>query len=313
MSEVADLADALRPLIRDEIAFVGREVDRILAKATKPKWSDQPQHKFHDAIVEALAPKLAAALKPSRAQIDAAIAAAKKKLPAKKATGGADPTPIQAAAAEAINANVKMSPDEAQNILRMIYGNAYVTGQHAAIAQMGGGANVTADLASADAAIDWDSWEPGEIKAADIVSSGAWQDLLDQADITIQSVQDNAMDRLANTLADGLSQGLSNESIAADMSDSVDTNALLIANTETARAQSAATQETYSDSGVSQFNWLAEDDACPECLDNAANGPYDVGDDPTIPQHPRCRCAYVPVILDANGNDLAAPDDGGDE
>jgi PncC family amidohydrolase len=46
-----------------------------------------------------------------------------------------------------------MSPDEAQNILRMIYGNAYVTGQHAAIAQMGGGANVTSDLVSADAAI----------------------------------------------------------------------------------------------------------------------------------------------------------------
>lgn len=121
------------------------------------------------------------------------------------------------------------------------------------------------------------------------------------------------MDRLASALADGLSAGDNNETIAASMADLSD-NADVIATTETARAQSAATMETYTDNNVGQWRWLAEDDACPVCEDNADDSPYDVGDGPSVPEHPNCRCAYAPIITDSDGNDLtdSGDDDGGE-
>ena len=48
-------------------------------KAAKSDWAKHPNHELHDKIVATFAPKLAAALTPSRAQIATAIARAKKK------------------------------------------------------------------------------------------------------------------------------------------------------------------------------------------------------------------------------------------
>jgi hypothetical protein len=261
-------------------------------------WAKHPNHELHDIVVAHFAPKLAAALTPSKSQITAAIAAAKNKVASdtKKAAGASEPSPIQVAAQDAIAANVKMAPDEAANILRMIYGNAYLAGAHTAVGQIGGGATLSAGLEEADAAADWSGWVPGWSAAGDLTADGGLADLLDNAGQTISSVAENMISRLGNVLADGISAGSSTDQIASDIADSVGGNADLIANTETARAMSLATQDTYSDNDVSQFDWLAEDSACELCLENTADGPYDVGGDPTIPEHPRCRCAYTPVI-----------------
>ena len=41
-----------------------------------------------------------------------------------------------------------------------------------------------------------------------------------------------------------------------------------------------------------EFDWVAEDDACQECLYLAAEGPYPI--DYAIDTHPHCRCYPVP-------------------
>ena len=78
--------------------------------------------------------------------------------------------------------------------------------------------------------------------------------------------------------------------------------------------------ETYSSNGITQYEWLAEDTACDACLENASNGPYDVGsegpgdgDSPLMPEHPNCRCVYLPVVPDDQGDNLAPTSDEGDQ
>ena len=99
----------------------------------------------------------------------------------------------------------------------------------------------------------------------------------------------------------------------------------MIAVTETARAQSAATADIYGQNGVEQYEWLAEDNACTDgkttigCRSLADNGPYDMPPDPSgdneeqpsQPWHPNCRCTYLPVVLDANGENIAPTSDEG--
>ena len=307
---------AARQLILDEIAFVKSQVRLTLLKVAKgpSEWSKHPNHKYHDALVEHYGPKLAQALKDSVTGLKPAIAAAKRKHDAAqaKATKSSGSSDAASGAAHEAMAHIAMDPKEARQILQWLYQDAYVAGAHTAADQIGHGATVAADLRGIEADIDWSTWEPGDAVAADLVSAGGLSDLLDQAGITIQSVEDSAMGRLENALADSLASGQSVDALARELSDIVSANADMIAQTETARAMSQATMNTYVSNGLEQYEWLAEDTACQVCQDNADHGPYDVSNqpDPLQPAHPNCRCAYVPVVLDADGNPIDFGDDG---
>ena len=286
------------------------------ASARSRRAEEQPQHDLHDKIIEFYSSKLAQALTPTG--VAAAIAAAKKKYGAtKKAAGdGSNLTPAQQAAADAVAANVKISQGQVKEILEQIYGDSYFAGSHAAATQIGGGARVTADLEAADAAANWSDWTPGWAEAANLTRLGGLQDLLDQAGVTIQSIEQTLMERLGNVIADGLSAGDSTDVMANNIADAVGGNADLIAITESARAMQAATMDTYQANDVDSWNWLAEDDACQICLDAVDDGPYDSNNppDPDIPAHPRCRCAPVPVVdTETSPTDNADDFDGGDE
>jgi SPP1 gp7 family putative phage head morphogenesis protein len=166
---------------------------------------------------------------------------------------------------------------------------------------------------------------------AELVRDGTWSDIMDRAGINISSLIDGifqtATDGFATTLASGLEQGLSSSAIAASISDMVDANAQMIATTETARAQSAATSDVYTESGITQYEWLAEDSACSDgkdrtgCLSLAENGPYEMPpddggdneDQPSQPWHPNCRCTYLPVIPDITGENIAPTSEEGDQ
>ena len=114
--------------------------------------------------------------------------------------------------------------------------------------------------------------------------------------ILIVFAEQAVIDRVGNVLADGIARGDSVDTIATSLSDAVTANAYMIADTECARAFESASQDTYEVNGISQWEWIAEDNACEDCLENADNGPYDVGtDDPSIPEHPLCRCASTAV------------------
>lgn len=202
---------------------------------------------------------------------------------------------------------------QATSILKDLYGDSYLAGVHAADDQLGSAAVITSDLDGVLAGMSWDNWEPGYAAAADKVSGAGLSELLDQADITIKGVTQTNLERMGNALAQGLSQGLGPDEISRSIRDLTTTagnsQAQLISVTETARAQSAGTLDTFTDSGIAQFDGIAESDACPICLDWVDENPHDLGDD-VPPLHPRCRCAIAAVV---NTSASSVPTDDDDD
>jgi uncharacterized protein with gpF-like domain len=86
------------------------------------------------------------------------------------------------------------------------------------------------------------------------------------------------------------------DTVAASLTDWVSADrAELIAHTESARAVSVATVDSYRVNGIAQWDWVVSAGACPVCLDREASGPYGLGAD-TPPAHPRCRCSASPHV-----------------
>ncbi len=297
MTDAIDLiTDRVRAQIDAEIAAVEARITR-LAKAQK--WADHPAHKYHDAIIAYYAPKIAAALKDMINGLPAVIRSAQNKYAAAqaktaKAGSGEDVAAGETLAqqiARAAASGIGQSPAQLRTLLQSMAGDATLAGIRSAMTQIPG-ATVPENLADLYDAVDWGSWTPGNAAAADVLSSAGLQGMLDQIGATLDGITQTNVERIGNTLADGIAAGDSVQSIGGDISDMVgdDGRALIIANTETARAVSEASMSTYDANGITQYQWLAESDACPECSDNADNGPYDVGDDPdpSQPAHPNC-------------------------
>ena len=209
-------------------------------------------------------------------------------------------SPTENAAARAfVNDNLTLDTGALKTALGQVYGDSYVAGQYVAAQQTG--ANVIAGLGDAPVPPDWgtfwDTWKPGNAGAASLLSDGAFARLLEQQDITVKGIEGTTLDRLGNALADGVSRGLSVDEIAGNLADYVDNpvRAFAIANTETARATSAAAMDGYVAAGIAQIDWLVSPGACEECEDIASGGPFTLQDAPMQPAHPSCRCAYAPV------------------
>lgn len=62
-------------------------------------------------------------------------------------------------------------------------------------------------------------------------------------------------------------------------------------------AANTGTMDSYSASGITSYNFVADSDTpCPECDEQEQNNPHDVGgDDPYPALHPGCECTVEPV------------------
>lgn len=318
-SLVDTLYATARKEIEDEISFVKSEIYE-LQKAKSP-WSRQPQRKYFKAIVDHYTPQMAKALRNGVSGVPAAIAEAKKKYDAEmakvnKASGNAaNRLPSEIASAQIANAAVRgkvtITPEDARKVLNYIWADAYTSGAHSAKSQIGAEGAVPSAVEAVEREIDWEIWGPGESAAANLIRDGGLEVLLEDSDVTIRGIFDTVLDRLGNAIAYGLDNGLPASQIADNISTVdpvtgeplVSDHADMIAITETSRAQGQATMDTYIANGIEEYDWMAEDDACDKplgnnCKENEAEGPYEVSPlpDPRIPQHPNCRCTYLPVI-----------------
>lgn len=78
---------------------------------------------------------------------------------------------------------------------------------------------------------------------------------------------------------------------------SADWRSILIARTETVRAANEGSLLHYEANGVQEYRWIASTGkrTCPECQE--LNGKvYTIGEGPTPPLHPACRCAVGAVV-----------------
>lgn len=119
-------------------------------------------------------------------------------------------------------------------------------------------------------------------------------------------------DRLGRNLRIGLTQsmilGEDMDRIADRIQANIDTsryNAMRIARTETKRVCYVSQVEAWKAQGVSEVRYMAanggDSRSCNLCKsDNGKK--YKLGEEPTLPRHPNCRCWYNPVTPDTFGD-----------
>lgn len=119
-------------------------------------------------------------------------------------------------------------------------------------------------------------------------------------------------DRLGRNLRIGLTQsmilGESMDKIADRIQANIDTsryNAMRIARTETKRVCYVSQVEAWKAQGISEVRYMAanggDSRSCNLCKsDNGKK--YKLGEEPTLPRHPNCRCWYNPVTPDTFGD-----------
>ena len=134
--------------------------------------------------------------------------------------------------------------------------------------------------------------------AGEIVSKtqtgGNFQELLDKRGITLKGISDTSLQRINNAIQRGVANGDTATQIGDALSAIINdpTRADIIAITETNRAYNASFVDQLTQAGYGQFEWLAYEGACNECLDQ--QGIHDITDD-YPPEHPSCRCVAVAV------------------
>ena len=180
-------------------------------------------------------------------------------------------------------------------------------------ASMVNGAGTAA--AVVDVAVDtvFDVTDPGVAKFIDTYTGKLAKRITDTTD-----------ERLRSVLKQGIADGSSVPTIENGMREKFAMNkkrSVMIARTETSRAEHAGQKETWKNSGlVTKLVWLASDDPCQYCiaLDGetvAIEGNFrELGDkvvaaDGTVldvdfqpighpPAHPQCRCSVVPEVIE---------------
>lgn len=195
--------------------------------------------------------------------------------------------------------------DEAESVLQEMIGEGYVAGGFVA-ANMVEDAGGDVVRPSYLGLVDWSRWEPGNNAAAALLAAeddarGLAQ-LLDDAGVTIKGVGDTLLDLLGNSLGEGIANGEGIDDLSARVGEVLDDpdRGDIIARTESARASSVASMDSFAENGIGGKEWMTFD-PCPICEENEADGVIDITDvfssgDTEPPAHPNCECAIAPVV-----------------
>jgi hypothetical protein len=231
---------------------------------------------------------------------DAVAAAWLAAQPVAKAGAATVSADLRTFAAEFLRSRLHLDLNGLAALLRALYQDGWRLGVGAALTALRGG-GLPASSSDPATDIDWSAWTPGNPAAAEQALGLA--ELLQEAGVVIQGISDTTLDRLAEILAQGASSGDSVDAIARGLADLLGDGdrALVIAQTELARATSAASLETYAFNGIGGKGWMTFN-PCPICARNEAAGVIPLsasfpGGASAPPQHPRCRCSLYPSPL----------------
>lgn len=118
-------------------------------------------------------------------------------------------------------------------------------------------------------------------------------------DILIRRFGERA-DQAEQILIEGIARGQNPIVVAREMRKQLDISVFdsnRLARTEAINTYSQTTVDAYRESGiVERYDWIAESDACSECLSRESNSPYAIDSNIMPSEHPHCRCVLVPNI-----------------
>lgn len=189
-----------------------------------------------------------------------------------------------------IDINVRLKTKALEAALKQIYGSGWAFGDTDSEAQLYG-----------EIADPWANWHAGNEAAAALVDPPkGLKNLLDKSGTTIDGIVGTTLDELGTQLAASLSQGLGAQETANNLSSVVDNpaRAMVIARTETARAVCDSNVANYTESGITQMQWVGAD-PCKLCQLNDGViiniGETFPTDDEYPPAHPNCVCDVSPI------------------
>ena len=201
--------------------------------------------------------------------------------------------------------NVTTDPTSLAAALEALYGDAGQRGAYEALQMLPDGVKVSASMSGLVGGMDWSNWKPGNPDLTNPVTGQMLKQItLKRAD-TAAGIVKTAKDNIAARISEGITAGDSYTQIAAGIAAELADpgRADLIAATEVGRAFNAAAADEMQAAGLDQFDWLAYDDACPECAEMEDANPHDFNDE-MPPEHPNCRCTIVPVGGDGAESDV---------
>lgn len=118
-------------------------------------------------------------------------------------------------------------------------------------------------------------------------------------DVLIKRFGERA-DEAKQLLIEGVATGRNPKLIARTIQNQLDISrydATRIARTEIINTYNQVSYDNYKNSGiVEEYIWIAESDACPECLQRESESPYKLGTNIIPTEHPHCRCAIAPHL-----------------
>jgi SPP1 gp7 family putative phage head morphogenesis protein len=147
----------------------------------------------------------------------------------------------------------------------------------------------------------------------DITNKRVSRFLKEKAGKTINGINETTLDKLRETLAEGVDNGEGTDQLSTRVRQVFDLavgyRAEMIARTEVIHASNFATLEGYKQSGVVQAKeWLTAFDerTCPVCEEMngkqvklGSNFDTEFGEEQYPPAHPSCRCTLIPVIIES--------------
>jgi len=287
-------------------AATARAVTRRAETALTKGWRDGKHPTGHGdfdlALTDHYAPKVRQALGRlfTAADVRGAVVTARQVAPLTKAASDPMRRLISSVAEGHLHA---LHPDGSilRQVIEQVMADGWVAGAHVAVHQTAGAAGgAVGEIATG---IDWSAWAPGDGLAALKVADGGLADLLSQAGITVKGLTDTTIRQIGDMIGAGLQAGDNVDTIAGSMWGLLggDTyRSLMIAQTEVARAMTAATADVYAQNGVRRWDWMTTSGACTACLDRESRNPHDLASEKP-PGHPMCRCAMAPASADIGG------------
>lgn len=178
------------------------------------------------------------------------------------------------------------------SVLASIYLQAGFMGWVASQAMAQAGGMVDEDM------VDWEGWEPGD-DPPEFAVGPTLQQVIDGVDVRADGIIATRNSMVAIVLeavaAGVITAAIAKQKIRDILNDEI--KADVIAGTEIARGNDAATIDGYRAGSVTEVDWVTSGgNSCEECLGLEAGSPYEldeIAEEP--PLHPNCGCQLVPV------------------
>lgn len=310
-----DLED---PEVRDKVQEQLGDISPLL----KADWSDF--HRHTDKILDAYDQEIRDAL-ASSLEGDAVRNAARAAYTAEKATpqqqlNAAAPAVVGAGAVGAAGAGVlgaaiagtgvlgaallalwaaPRALKALRKVIARLYAEGYLQGALEASKVAGGKLHPKARVSLPNGYFE--NWEQGTAEQVLADPPPSLRKLLDELGVRLEGISDTQVSRIESAITHAVGSGSTDLDALTHEIDSIISDpkrARLIAETEYARAFTAAVRETYRQNNVGMIAWEHQPGACARCMENAAVSPISIHDSwpsGNVPVHPACRCAEVPA------------------